>query len=127
MAAAIPYFDFHKHDGNPKEYPRPELVLLDYNMGAHTGTDFLHWLRVTRKITSTPVVMLSGSVGQPFIEECYANGAIHFLRKPNDLIRLKAIVRSLHLAFVILKRPGPIVLLPEYQPDPREAQHGAPA
>ena len=119
VESATRYFQFHRHNGEPKQYPRPELVLLDYNLGAHTGTEFLYWLRAMKKNTATPVVMFSGSAGQPFIDECYANGANHFLSKPNDLIRLKAIVRSLHLSFAILKRSGPLVVLPEYQPDPR--------
>jgi CheY-like chemotaxis protein len=119
LESALPYFQFHNREEQAAKYPRPALVLLDYNLGKTTGVDFLHWLRVMKKMTTIPVVMFSGSVGQPFIEECYAKGANHFLRKPNDLIRLKAIVRSLHLSFAILKRPGPIVLLPEYQPDPR--------
>jgi CheY-like chemotaxis protein len=118
--AAMPYFQFRKHDGEPKQYPRPALVLLDYNLGAHTGADFLIWLRVIKKITAIPVVMFSGRVGQQSIEKCYASGANHFLSKPNNLVSLKVIVRSLHVSFAILKRPGPIAQLQEYQPDPRD-------
>lgn len=124
LEAAAPYFQFHKHDGEPKQYPRPSLELLDYNLGDHTGCDFLFWLRVTQKLTSVPVVVFSGSVGHPYVEECYANGANHFLSKPNDLTRLKVIVRSLYLSFPILNRPGPIIMLPEYQPDPRGGVNG---
>ena len=116
IAAAVPYFEFHRHNGKPEQYPRPALVLLDYDLGTQTGTDFLVWLRDVKKITSIPVVMLSGSVGQPYIEECYANGANCFLSKPNDLTGMKTLVRSLYLSVSSLKgQSEPLHLLPEYQ------------
>jgi chemotaxis family two-component system response regulator Rcp1 len=120
MESAIPYFQFHRQHGEPKQFPRPALVLLDYDLGNHTGADLLYWLRLMKKITSIPVVMFSGSVGQSQIAECYATGANHFLSKPKDLERLKIIVHTLHLSLVSLHRPRPIELLQEYQPDPRE-------
>jgi CheY-like chemotaxis protein len=117
IESAIPYFQSHGHDGG---FPRPALVLLDYDLGDHTGADLLYWLRVMKKITSIPVVMLSGSVGRPHVAECYATGANHFLSKPKNLERLKIIVGTLHLNLVSLHQPGPIQLLQEYRPDPRE-------
>lgn len=120
MESAIPYFQSHQHNGEPTQFPRPALVLLDYDLGNHTGVDLLYWLRLIKKISSIPVIMLCGSVAQSQIAECYANGANHYLSKPKDLERLKIIVQTLHLSLVSLHRPGPIQLLQEYQPDPRE-------
>jgi len=117
MESAIPYFQSHGHDGG---FPRPALVLLDYDLGNHTGADLLYWLRLMKKISSIPVVMFSGSVEKSHIAECYATGANHFLNKPKDFARLKIIVHTLHLSLVSLHQPGPIQLLQEYQPDPRE-------
>jgi CheY-like chemotaxis protein len=123
LEAAIPYFQFHKHDGEPEQYPRPALVLLDYNLGERTGVDFLYWLRVLKRITDVPVVVFSGSAEHRDIEECYANGADHFVSKASDLTRLKVIVRSLHLSFANVNGPGPLILLPEYRADPRDGVH----
>ena len=96
------------------------MVLLDYELGGNTtGLDFLYWLRVRKKIASLPVVMFSGSPGRDHIAECYAAGADHYLTKPNDMERLKRIVRTLYVGLVS-RPPGPITLLKEYQPDPRE-------
>lgn len=120
LETAMPYFQFHCRSGEPKQPPHPALVLLDYDLGNHTGADLLYWLRKTKRITSIPVVMFSGSPGQPHVAECYATGANYFLSKPKDLTRLKIIVHTLHLSLVSLHRPGPIELLQEYQPDPRE-------
>jgi CheY-like chemotaxis protein len=98
----------------------PDLILLDYYLGNHTGADLLYWLRLMKKIGSIPVVMFSGAAGQPHIAEFYANGANYFLSKPKNLERLKIIVRTLHQSLVSLHQPGPIQLLQEYRPDPRE-------
>ena len=74
-----------------------------------------------KKISSIPVVMFSGSPGKFHVEKCYAMGADHFISKPNDLERLKTIVRILHLSLVSdNKHPSPLVHLPEYQRDPRK-------
>ena len=114
--AALPYFQFHE----PHGHPRPAMVLLDYQMGGHSGLDFLYWLRLMKKITSIPVVMFSGSPGAGHVGESYAAGANYFISKTGDLAHLTAIVRALHLSVVSPKKPGPILLLQEYQPDPRE-------
>jgi CheY-like chemotaxis protein len=121
LQAAMPYFQFPGHDSEPKHPPRPALVLLDYDLGNHTGADVLYWLRLMKKISSIPVVMFSGSPGKFHVEKCYAMGADHFISKPNDLERLKTIVRILHLSLVSdNKHPSPILHLPEYQRDPRK-------
>lgn len=119
--AAMPYFKSRQAD--LKTHPCPALVLLDYDLGQFTGADFLVWLRSVKKITSIPVVIFSGSVGEPCITECYANGANHFLAKPNELDRLKIIVHSLYLSFGVLNQPGPIALLQEYHPYHRETSY----
>jgi hypothetical protein len=46
-------------------HPRPALVLLDYDLGGYqTGCEFLHWLRVAQRNTTTSVVMFSGTSGR---------------------------------------------------------------
>lgn len=115
MESAIPYFQFHS-----EKHPRPALILLDYELGDHTGVDFLHWLRLMKKISSIPVIMFSGTAGKRNIAECYSTGANHFISKPKDFERLKVIVRMLHQSIADFPRPGLIRLLQEYQSDPRE-------
>jgi CheY-like chemotaxis protein len=104
-----------------KQCPRPALILLDYDLRGHTGVNFLYWLRLIKKISSIRVVMFSGTARKLNIAECYSTGANRFISKPRVLARLKIIVRTLHLSLVSLHRPGPIQLLEEYRPDPRES------
>jgi CheY-like chemotaxis protein len=117
LESAIPYFQCHLHQ--PEKFPRPAMVLLDYEMGDHTGADFLYWLRAMKKITSIPVVLFSGSVGNRHVASCYATGANYFISKPKDSQRLKEIVQALYHS-LLSQRPGPILLLDEYQQDPRQ-------
>ena len=114
LESAIFYF---KSRSEPRQRPRPALVLLDYDLGAQTGVDFLYWLRLMKKAPSIPVVMFSGSVGKRNFAECYSMGANHFINKPSDLARLKIIVRTLHRSLVS-NRPELIRRLQEYHPDP---------
>jgi two-component system, chemotaxis family, response regulator Rcp1 len=44
--AAMAYFELRAPRVEHNQTPRPAIVLLDYDMGMHTGLDFLHWLRV---------------------------------------------------------------------------------
>ena len=115
LESATPYF---RHPGELEQ--RPALVLLDYALGGNTtGVDFLYWLRVHKKITSLPVVMLSGSPGRDHIVGCYTACVDYYLTKPNDMERLKQIVCTLYVG-LLSPPPGPLTLLKEYQPDPRE-------
>ena len=115
--AALPYFQSH----GPNGHLRPAMVLLDYEMGWHSGLDFLYWLRLMKKITTIPVVMFSGSPGAGHVGESYAAGANYFISKTGDLEHLSMIVRALHLSLVSAEKPDPIFRLEEYQPDPRNA------
>jgi CheY-like chemotaxis protein len=117
--SAVRYFQFQQDPPEGKEYPRPALVLLDYDLGCgKTGADFLYWLRLMKKLVSIPVVMFSGSPGTRNVAECYEQGANYFLRKAMDLTRLKLIVRTLHDS-IECEVAGPILRLAEYVPDPR--------
>jgi CheY-like chemotaxis protein len=120
LDAATQYFAFLPKLKRPAGRPRPALVLLDYDLGAQCGTDFLYWLRTQRRNTATPVVMYSACARDGHIGECYANGANHFLRKPLSFTRIQVVVWALHLCFSL---PTPhfehLARLPESEPDPR--------
>jgi two-component system response regulator len=116
LATAIAYFEFR----NRRTRRLPALVILDYNLGTYTGVDFLHWLRFVKKMTSLPVVMLSGSEGRRHVAESYAAGANYFLNKPHKFEHLKLIIQSLHATVLFPSEPSPILLLNEYRPAPIE-------
>jgi CheY-like chemotaxis protein len=126
LESAAAYFQPHSSD-ELRRYAPPALVLLDYDLGNHTGVEFLHWLRVTQKITSIPVVMLSGSDGQKHLTECYTAGANFCLSKPRTLTSLMTIVRTLYSSLISATQPSPILSLPDYRPNPCEPPASADA
>ena len=117
MESAATYFQLHP------QRPRPDLVILDYRLGLHTGLDFLYWLRVLKKETSILIAILSGVPGGQNAEEFYAAGANYFLSKPVSLERLKTVIRTLYGGIISKRRPGQLALLKEYQP--RHELYGA--
>lgn len=121
--SAIENLPWPGHVGRLHAHPRPALVLLDYDLGAQCGTDFLYWLRTLHHNTVLPVVMYCGSVSRGHVGECYAHGATHFLRKAASFARITDIVRTLHVCFSY--RPPRfqfLVRLPESRPDPGRRQ-----
>jgi len=122
VESAKSFFRVHLRD-EERCYPRPAVVLLDYELGKDRGTDFLYWLRVLKRIESVPVVMFSGSCGKADVEECYAAGANYFVNKPTSLARIKSIVRALFLSVSRPQQPPcPLSLLPEFVADVRIRQ-----
>jgi CheY-like chemotaxis protein len=82
---------------------RPLLIILDLQMPVMSGYEFLGWLRSTRALSETPVLILS-AVAKPGIL-AGPNGVVTFLSKPFDVDELLGYVRrlarrKLHLAVV---------------------------
>lgn len=120
LETAVAYFAFLPRVNCAPGQPRPALVLLDYDLGAQCGTDFLYWLRVQHRNTAIPVIMYSGSASAASVAECYELGANYFLRKPMSFNRTMAVIRTLRACF---SYPTPrfefLARLHESEPDPR--------
>ena len=69
--------------------PRPCLVLLDRQMGATSGGDFLEALRARLDRDKFRVVSISASPRTPSAQEA---GVVGFLRKPFDIAALEAVL-----------------------------------
>src|SRR5271157_1495950 len=83
---------------------RPDAVILDINMPAGTGREFLKRLRMMTKTAHIRVVVVSGSVSPEEQSEFTSSGADEFLPKPVDFDQL----------FEALHRLLGIPLPPEY-------------
>jgi two-component system response regulator len=60
----------------------PSLILLDKNAPAGGGVEVLRALKTDPLLRAIPVVMLSGSVQQKEVMECYQLGVNSFIAKP---------------------------------------------
>ncbi len=74
----------------------PSLLLCDYDFGDVCAPNILPLIRTESFGASLPIVILSGSVGETAVADCYKAGANHFLRKPLSLSRLQVIAATLY-------------------------------
>lgn len=80
--------DFLLHQGeytNPKDAPRPGIILLDLNLPGKDGRAVLSEIKANRKTNDIPVVVLTTSDDERDIENCYRMGANAYTKKPVDL------------------------------------------
>ncbi len=74
----------------------PSLLLCDYDFGLIRAPQILPTIRAQPFAAFLPIVVLSGSVGETAIADCYNAGANYFLRKPLSLSRLQIIAATLY-------------------------------
>ncbi len=68
------------YDAGPA--PRPDIILLDYNLPKLSGLEVLQGIRANSRLANLPVIMLTSSDRQETIEQCYAAGANTYILKP---------------------------------------------
>jgi len=82
--AAIDYLLNEGDYQNTKQYPRPDLVLLDLRLPKIDGLVVLKTIRATPLLRTLPVVILSTSNAEPEVQEAYELNATSYLVKPVD-------------------------------------------
>jgi two-component system, chemotaxis family, response regulator Rcp1 len=65
--------------------PRPDLVLLDFDMPGMNGCEVLHELKGNPSLRSIPAIILSGSRAPENVNDCYREHANAFVQKPMNL------------------------------------------
>ncbi|MCT4368046.1 MULTISPECIES: response regulator [Synechococcaceae] len=80
---------------DPKQAPRPNLILLDLNLPGTDGREVLQKVKRDENLKTIPVVILTTSSNPKDIEACYRWGANSYMVKPMDSDRLKHGVQSL--------------------------------
>jgi DNA-binding NarL/FixJ family response regulator len=60
---------------------RPDVTLVDVNLGAESGFDVVEQLRLSGSPTNTPLILISTHAEQDFAEMIAASSAIGFLSK----------------------------------------------
>jgi len=73
----------------------PKLILLDLKMPKMNGFDLLRELRSNERGFALPVVVLTSSIEERDIVECYRLGANGFAVKPMDMLDLDEVVERI--------------------------------
>jgi len=114
---AIAYLKGEPPFGDVTVYPRPHLVLCDYNLGATNGSALVAAIREASPCAHLPIIMFSGFGGNETVINSYGAGADYFLCKPFAPSRLDALVRTLY-ACATSEPPNfrALLRLPEHKP-----------
>ena len=95
----------------------PDVVILDWELGDMTGSDFMRLVRspATFPLPAVPIIMLTGHVERETVVEAIRLGVNEFLCKP---VSAKALLERL---ISVRARPRPMVQIGDYYgPEPRK-------
>jgi two-component system, chemotaxis family, response regulator Rcp1 len=91
--------------------PRPDLILLDLNMPRMGGREVLAYLKTHERLKTIPVLILTTSVSEADITNCYQLAANCYLNKPVELEEFERLVKSINdfwLTMAKLPRHDPL-------------------
>jgi CheY-like chemotaxis protein len=92
---------------DPRESPRPGLILLDLNMPRKDGREALREIKNDPKLRDIPVVVLTTSKAEEDIARTYNLGVNSYITKPVKFAALVEIMKTLgKYWFEIVELPG---------------------
>lgn len=86
--------------------PRPDCILLDWNLPKADGSEVLQIIREDKKLDDIPVVILTGSREQTDVVTAYHLKASGYVTKPIDLSGLQIIMESCEFRIVLTPKPS---------------------
>ena len=87
---------FLGQEGEHKNAPRPDLILLDLNLPKKDGREVLKHIRSDEGLKSIPTVILTTSDAAIDINQSYKLQANSYLSKPVQLDKFESVVRSIN-------------------------------
>ncbi len=98
--------DFLHKQGQFKEAPVPDMILLDLNLPRKDGREVLAEIKKDPKLKHIPVIVLTTSKADEDIIKTYNLHANAYITKPVDLNRFVEIIHALEeFWFTIVKLP----------------------
>lgn len=86
---------FLRHEGDYKDAPRPDLILLDLNMPKKDGREVLQEIKSDPELKRIPVVVLTTSADDKDILTAYDTFVNAYVTKPVDLDQFMKIVKAI--------------------------------
>ncbi len=71
-----------------------DLILLDHDMPGTNGIQVLATIKADPTLSTVPVIMQTGSDSKQTLSDCFAGGAVDYIRKPFTAAELRARVNS---------------------------------
>jgi two-component system, chemotaxis family, response regulator Rcp1 len=97
---------FLKGEGEYKDAPRPDVILLDLNMPRMDGREVLEAISKVPQLIHIPVIVLTTSQSEIDIVKSYSLNANCYISKPVDFDQFINVVQSIeHFWFSIVSLP----------------------
>jgi CheY-like chemotaxis protein len=87
---------FLRRRGEHHDAPRPDLVLLDWNLPRKTGREVLEEVKADAELKIIPVVVLTSSRAERDVQKAYGLHANCYITKPGDFSSFVDLVSSLN-------------------------------
>jgi len=87
--------DFLQRRGCYADAPRPDLILLDFNLPRKDGREVLAEIRTDPSLQHLPVIVLTTSQGEEDILKAYSLNATCYVPKPMDFDEFIEVIRSI--------------------------------
>jgi two-component system response regulator len=93
------------HRGKHADAPRPDCILLDWNLPKADGSEVLQIIREDKEFDDIPVIVLTGSREQTDVVMAYHLKANGYVTKPIDLSALHTIMETCDFRIVLTPKP----------------------
>lgn len=97
----------------------PKLILLDLKLPKVSGHQVLRAIKSDPRARSIPVVVLTSSVQDRDLVECYRSGTNSYIQKPVDLQEFQDTIRDFGTYWLRINRPPPTAAFLESDPGAR--------
>jgi CheY-like chemotaxis protein len=101
---AIEYLSGTGAYADRRQFPLPDLVLMDLKLPAKTGLEVLAWIRRQPELKQLIVIVLSSSISERDLREAYELGANAFLVKPPDANQLFDMAKAIQHFWLVHNR-----------------------
>jgi CheY-like chemotaxis protein len=101
---------FLRREGDYRDAPRPDFILLDLNLPRMDGREVLAYIKADEDLHTIPTVILTTSEADADVLRSYELNANAYLRKPVTLEAFENLVKSINdfwLTKVLLPQPRP--------------------
>jgi CheY-like chemotaxis protein len=106
-ASGLEGLDFLRRRKAHGNAPRPELIILDFNMPGMNGCEVLSEIKGDPDLCCIPVIMFSAGIMEQDVSRCYAELANAYVQKPRDFETSLLVVKQIeHFWFHEVSLPG---------------------
>lgn len=107
VADGVQAMQYLRREGEYRDAPRPDLILLDLNLPRKDGREVLAEIKSDPELATIPVVVLTTSHAEEDVLRSYQLHANAYVTKPVDFERFIEVVRQIDEFFVtVVKLPG---------------------